>query len=343
MRITWLNPAPIVVADGERTSVRPCVRLRSLIPGDELRRRGYDVRQVATSELKDALGSPGFFSCDRVVVGKAFADLSPLLPQFRKTGGKVVVDICDNVFAPPEDGLKDFYSRMLPHADAVTTSSETLKQCLVTNIPSGVPIFVVDDSVEGPRELPRLDPSAGRVRLLWFGFPNNLSTLIDEISRWRNLAKRTAIDLTVVSKWSDARRRAFPRGNEGVSVRLVEWSPAAMKTELAACDLVVVPSDDASARTTKSANRVISGLWAGKYVVAYPLPSYRPFEPYAGIGRDLSSSIEWALANRDEAVDRISRGQRFIFERFGTAAIGDRWEAVLGGLASADGACRNSR
>ena len=99
MRITWLNPAPIVVADGERTSVRPCVRLRSLIPGDELRRRGYDVRQVATSELKDALGSPGFFSCDRVVVGKAFADLSPLLPQFRKTGGKVVVDICDNVFS----------------------------------------------------------------------------------------------------------------------------------------------------------------------------------------------------------------------------------------------------
>ena len=76
MKITWINPAPIVCANSGATSERTCVRLRSMLPGDELRRRRYDVEQVFSQELSTRLDDTLFWRRDVFVFGKAFTDFS---------------------------------------------------------------------------------------------------------------------------------------------------------------------------------------------------------------------------------------------------------------------------
>src|SRR3990172_10087692 len=102
MKVTWIDPAPIQSGNGLKTSVRACVRLRSMLPGDELARAGNDVAHVALEELKPALAAPQFFDRDIFVIGKAFADLSPVMKRIHTAcRARIIVDICDHVFAPP--------------------------------------------------------------------------------------------------------------------------------------------------------------------------------------------------------------------------------------------------
>ena len=102
-----------------------------------------------------------------------------------------------------------------------------------------------------------------------------------------------------------------------------------MHEQMQSCDIVIVPSDDGLARLTKSANRVITALWAGKYVVAYPLPSYKLFCDFAGIDRNLVAGIRWAMDNRDLVPDRVNRGQRFIWQHFSPHIIAKTWGTVF--------------
>ena len=74
-----------------------------------------------------------------------------------------------------------------------------------------------------------------------------------------------------------------------------------------------------------TANRVIASLWAGRYVVAYPLPSYLHFTPFAGISKDLPAAIRWAVANPATVRQRIAAGQDFIASHYDNARIADAW------------------
>lgn len=334
MKATWIDPAPIRSTNGLRTSTRACVRLRSMIPGDELVRAGNDVAHVALEDLRPSLADPRFFDRDIFVIGKAFADLSPVMKRIHAAGhARIIVDICDNVFAPPEDGLRPFYQAMLPHADAVVASSEILKDALSPNLPVDVPVFAIPDSVENDRQPPDFDPVSGTIRLLWFGYPNNLPLLHGELAKLGSLAASLRVELTVVTAWHEAARALFPDHRDGIHIRRRDWSPQAMHDELRSCDVVIVPSDDSPARRTKSANRLITGLWAGKYVVAYPLPSYEPFGDYASISRDLVTGIEWAMENRREVLDRIGRGQDFIWQHYSPPIVAGLWKGVFNAVA----------
>jgi hypothetical protein len=83
MKITWINPAPIVVAKGGKTSDRVCVRLRGILPSEELARRGHDLEQVFFQDLPTRLREPRFLTRDLFVFGNALADFSP----FPSSGG----------------------------------------------------------------------------------------------------------------------------------------------------------------------------------------------------------------------------------------------------------------
>jgi glycosyltransferase involved in cell wall biosynthesis len=301
-----------------------------MVPGEELARAGHNVRQVSLGDLKAAIADPEFFKRDIFVFGKAFAEVSPVMKIIHAAGGRVIVDLCDNVFAPPEDGLKDIYRAILPHADAVVASSDRLKQALSGNLPHGKPVFVIADAVEGERLRPTFNPTSGSVRLLWFGYPNNLPLLRHELEHLSLLTSGRRVELAIVTAWPNAAVSArFPDDFQGIHMRRVEWSPQAMDEELRACDIVIIPSDDSPARLTKSANRVITGLWAGKYVVAWPLPSYEAFSGFAAIGRDFVAGIQQAIANPDRVRDRIGHGQDYIAQYYSPDIIAKAWMDVF--------------
>ena len=328
MKITWINCAPIVATDGSKTSDRVDVRLRSMLPGDELARRGHDVEQVFFQDLPVRMREPAFFRRDVFVLGKAFVDFSPFIRGIRASGrAKVLIDICDNVFAPPEDGLKFIYVTLLPQADAVLTSSEFLSEALQDKVRSGVPLFSIADAVEGGRVDPDFEPRPGSIRLLWFGYPNNLPLLYKELPNLSKLTQIAEVSLSIISVWPT--QTTFPSAMEGIRLRWLRWSPKVMRDELKACDLVVIPSDDSPARLTKSANRIIAAIWAGKFAAAFPLPSYRSFEPFAYVDRDIVAGVRWALENREATRERISAGQRFIQQHYAIEPIADAWERTL--------------
>ena len=329
MKITWINPAPIVGMDDDRTSDRACVRLRSMLPGDELRRRGHDVEQVFFHELPERLRDPLFLQRDVFVFGKAFTDFSPLIHDLHsRSCAKVLIDICDNVFAPPEDGLKTFYSSMMPLADAIVTSSDLLTAALQNRLNPDVRIFSIPDAVEGLRVAPEFAPRSGSIQLLWFGYPNNLPLLQNEFKNLGKLTDNAEVNLTVVTAWQN-QTAPSPAIIDGIRLRYRRWSPQVMKYALKACDIVVIPSDDGSAQVTKSANRVITAIWAGKFVSAYPLPSYQVFKPFAHIDRDLAAGIRRALENQDAVRERVAAGQQYIQENFAIQTVTDAWERAL--------------
>jgi hypothetical protein len=85
----------------------------------------------------------------------------------------------------------------------------------------------------------------------------------------------------------------------------------------------------AAKKLVKSPNRVVEPLRAGRFVVAYPLPSYAELGDYVWLGEDISAGVAWALTNHEEVRRRLEAGQAYVARRFDPRAIGRVWEAVL--------------
>jgi glycosyltransferase involved in cell wall biosynthesis len=199
---------------------------------------------------------------------------------------------------------------------------------------TGVQPTMIDDPYEGPPGEPRFEPSSDTARLLWFGHPVNFDTLADMIPGLGALARRRPLSLHVVSDPAKNGIRDFVQQVNrqyapGLNARFTQWSPEATWQALADCDLVVVPSLPAAKKLVKSPNRVVEPLRAGRFVVAYPLPSYVEMSDFLWLGENMAAGVEWALANAAEVRRRIEAGQAHVHRRFDPQAIARVWEAVL--------------
>src|SRR5437867_2365606 len=127
LRITWINPGQIELRNGHPTARRVDIRLRCIGPGVELMKRGWDLAAVSMFDFHQWANQASFYDRDIFVVGKAFVDISPIIHRVHQMKHKVIIDLCDNVFEPPEDGLKHIYQSILPLADGLVASSEQLR------------------------------------------------------------------------------------------------------------------------------------------------------------------------------------------------------------------------
>jgi hypothetical protein len=197
---------------------------------------------------------------------------------------------------------------------------------------------LIDDPYEGPLGQPRFEPRADAIRLLWFGHPVNFDTVIDMAPKLVDLARdgslRVPVLLHVVSDptnnnirayLDDLNRRFAPRFTSQFTV----WSPDATWQALVECDMVVVPSLPSAKKLVKSPNRVVEPLRAGRFVAAYPLPSYKELGEFIWLGENVADGVRWALNNRSEVLRRIAAGQSRIYHRYSPLAIGRAWEAAL--------------
>ena len=108
------------------------------------------------------------------------------------------------------------------------------------------------------------------------------------------------------------------------------WSMENVRNALEAADFVVLPSRTGdSTKEVKSPNRLVTGLWAGRFVVAHPLTSYEEFGDYAWIGADLAEGVQWALRNPDAARARIVQGQNYVKKRYSAFAAAREWEEAI--------------
>ena len=314
LRVVWVSFAPLERDGGRTTSSFASVRYRLLLPSTALHAQGCDSKVVAFSSLAGRLRD-----AEAVVLGKLLApdvqrearEVLEMVAQLRAARVAVLADFSDDHFADPARG--EAYRAIANGVDAVVTSTEPLAEVLRQHTPATV--SVVTDPVEGERREPRVPPRAP-YELLWFGHGSNLQTL------QQALPQLSGQHLTVVS--------APGIGAERIGARFRAWAPRAVFDELRKCDAVVIPSDPGDPRkAVKSPNRFTEAVWAGRFVLAHPLPAYRELAEFGWVGENLAEGLRWLAAQPQEALARIRGGQALIAERFSPRAVGDAWKAVI--------------
>ncbi len=318
MRIVWVSFAPLRKTAGGFTSDLASVRYRITIPAAAI--PGSKLTYVGPgANRRTLLGR--FEGAQVAVLGKLnvpeLADEVPALAAaLRERGTKVLADYSDDHFHHPV--LGSGYRALANAADRVVASTPGLAEVLKGH--TTAPVSVITDPVEGEQGEPRAS-ARQPAELLWFGHPLSLDTLRFGLPQLA--AQSTGYSLTVLS--------APDAGAEELGHRFKPWSTAALFDELRACDAVIIPSDPYDPRkAVKSPNRFTEALWAGRFVIAHPLPAYEPLAGFGWVGEDLGAGLAWFRRNPQEALERIRAGQVWAARHCSREAVALAWKSAIG-------------
>lgn len=310
--------------DGGITSGHASIRLRALIPSRALAASGCRVTVFEDRHLRGDLQSGAIFDQDVVFIHKARFDLSGVMEQLRARGVRVVLDICDHVFALPH--LSQQYAMMIARADLITTPTEALAEIIRQHTRHAV--RVIPDAIEGTRGTPYEGRPARPPRLLWYGRSANLKPLIDRVERFGRSVLGREVVLQVVSDLGRGVELLRQRAPADLKLEITPWTAEANEQALARADLVVLPSDDEPSRAVKSANRMERALWSGRVPVVTPGAVYEPYRGMAAIDADPAAGVRMALDNAALWPEWIARAQAQIAATRSGEALAPFWHEV---------------
>lgn len=266
---------------------------------------------------------------DLVIFSKLTIDCSFMFNILHQKGIPIVLDICDNVLLPAFKFYSN-YQRAFPYCSGVTTTVAPLKRLLAANTKK--PVWLIPDVQEGDRVPPSevmLDKK--ELNVLWFGQSYHLNNLINSLEEFKSF--NFVINLTIITLFGDAEseKKFYDQMQSKISgslkIKTIEWSLDKQLSELKKSDFTIIPSEDTEFNHMKSPNRLMTSLWNGKPVVAYPLDSYLEFKDEAILHLSIAEGIkELLVINNQELIDRITRAQVKIEERYSPFVIAKLWE-----------------
>jgi hypothetical protein len=324
-RVVWVSFSPLEKTREGWTSRMASVRYRLLVPAVALQGE-YDSKVIhipAGANRRTLLER--FKGAHAVVLGKLFGpfkedpeQVPALVKALRAQDTTVLADYSDDHFTDPVQGAA--YRALANVVNRVVASTPGLAEVLKDF--TAAPVSVITDPVEGQQQAARV-PSQSPCRLLWFGNVQNLDTLNHGLPQLAKLADSVPHSLTLVT--------AAGAGAEAMAgTRFRPWSLEALWQELRDCDAVVIPSNPYDPhKAVKSPNRFTESVWAGRFVLAHPLPAYEELAEFGWVGEDLGEGLRWLAGHGDEALQRIRRGQAAIAERFSPRAIGAAWKQAI--------------
>lgn len=260
-----------------------------------------------------------------------------LVAALKARGVKVIADFSDDNFAHPQVG--PFHHSLANAVDALIASTTELANVL--GAITSAPVAVVTDPVEGRRGEPYVHNKSGvmprgPLRLLWYGHHRNLDTLQVGMPQLEGIASATPFSLVLISTPSKGAENIAAQAtgawrSRGSECLFRPWSNYAVFAALRECGAVIIPSNPHDPRKiVKSPNRFTEAIWAGRFVVAHPLPSYDALAEFGWVGENLADGLTWLEDHPHQAVERIRAGQAVIAERFTPATIAALWKnAVL--------------
>jgi glycosyltransferase involved in cell wall biosynthesis len=335
--IVYVTSFPLrQLPDGSATSDAASTRYRVIQPGSHLMRRGHRVAVVSPPQAGWDVKAFADVRPDALVFSKSFdASNLELAKFFQARGSKIIFDICDDRFGHGEYG--GYFKDLAAIADQIVASTEQMADVIHKH--TGRTSTIISDPLEGKRASPSCSPRFPRVKLLWFGHESNLPSLFAALPDLLTFARKNPCSLEVVTALSTEVIAAVASHNAkhaaSLGIALTPWSPAALEPALAKCDIVIIPSANDPKNDVKSPNRLLESLWAGKYVVARPVPSYRAYGDYCWLGNRLSEGLDAALNNVEQLPAIIAKGQDAIAFRHSSWRIANEWETVLTGSVSA--------
>lgn len=348
MRIGWVSLAPtidpatggtlpsdVVERDGRLTSTLASVRLRTFIPMAALAARGHEVELLRVDAASLVACAARLATLDAVIFKKTLVRGRFVVELFERAsaaGVPTLFDLCDlRVGEDSETGRRN--ARLLVAADRVVAS--TLPLADVAREMGARAVDVVTDPYEGARGEPWWAPRTDRLRVLWFGHPSNLDSLHGMLNELVVAGRRRPMQLTILTAHTPALLETCKTFNQRwrqvLTTRHEVWSPEGLGAALADCDVVVIPTlPGAPDKVVKSPNRMVESFWAGRCVVANPLPAYAPFGEWAFIDESIGAGLDRALAEEASIGARIRAAQGYIARVHSPEAIGEAWERAIG-------------
>ena len=329
-RICWITFSTLEKRGDVFYSPFASTRYRVLIPARWLKARGYSQTLVSADHPEAALTAVS--NADVVIFSKSNRPSNEdILGAAQRSGAKVILDLCDQKFGPEPEG--EHYKVMATRADSLVANTQEM--AAVIQEVAGRQAAIIGDPYEGPKGVPEWKWRPGRrIEALWFGHPVNLDTL--EVLLPQLAARKSEVALSVrictqATEGLEAECRSFNRefGNR-VKVFFVPWSVEQVWQELSKTDLVLLPSRvGVGHKDVKSPNRLIESVWGGRFVLASPLPAYREFGEWVGLGDDFCAGLDWVLSHQSEIVPRIRAAQDYVAAHYSPEVIGKQWEAVI--------------
>jgi hypothetical protein len=325
MRISWVTYGTVAEgADGVAASALASIRYRVLSP---IRRLPQHRHRVATiTPETHPLPWDEVLDADRLIFSKSLAASNEALARrARALRVPVIFDVCDDHFASPDLGAH--YRTMAALADQVICNTPEMARAAAPH--AAAPPIVIEDPYEGPRGAPTFAPGA-RLDLLWFGHPLGLEALRASLGEVVDYAQDRPVSLTILTELNPALEAECARATASLApnfrMSAQAWSLEAQWRALAACDAVLIPT---AGQPAKSANRMVEALWAGRPVVAQPLPAYAPFANWTPVGPSLAEGLRRLEADRAALPGRIAEAQAFIAGRYAPDVIARQWADVI--------------
>jgi SAM-dependent methyltransferase len=330
LRILFATAAPLRQGSAGPTSDLASARYRVLIPAQQLARLGHQL-QVASLPPGGWPVSVRETPCDVLVISKSFDPGNEELARAMKARGvKVVVDFCDDHFEHPQLGAH--LRNLAGLADRIVASTPAMAESVRRH--TGRDAVVITDPVEGPRGFPQFAPKLPALRVAWYGHPSNLDGLAAKAGELHALAQHMPVRLSVVTAPLPEAAALVARLAEGqgsrVQARLVPWSLEQTWKTLAETDITWIPAVDSAQKAVKSPNRLLESLWAGRLVVADPVPAYLPFADLVPIGQGLERGALQALEDPPRIETNLREAQRRIARAHSAFAAGRLWAYAAG-------------
>lgn len=355
MKISWVTYSPFKVVETVPQSNEADARYRVFAPVRELHAVGHDIEVIYFAPDATAPQMISAVQGRAVVLGKLVPPTHEAFPALAATaldvvkglqarGVRVIADINDNHFE--NSPRAPYFRELVVTVDAIVASTPRMAEIIRGR--TSRPVTVARDPYEGQRGEARFEPrhlswprrilgaSDADVRpvLLWYGYPTNLDTLAILRDQLLPLARRQPLIVRVMTRRSNEAESLCNELHASCSGRIwwtfAAWSLADMQKALRETDLIVLPSNaESSTKAVKSPNRLVNGLWAGRFVVAHPLPSYEEFTEYAWVGENIADGVRWALENPRESYQRIVRGQEYVEKRYSPFAAAREWEQAI--------------
>jgi hypothetical protein len=213
--------------------------------------------------------------------------------ELARNAGPFIYDVVNDHFGGKH---ATHYQTMCGWAAKITCASEAMAGIIRDK--TGQDAEVIDD----PYENEESEASCSGRRVLWFGHQANIRSLAPYLD---------LPELVICSNFNHPLVR--------------QWSLPEEARQLHRAAVVLLTGDSPGA----SANRVAKALRAGRFVVTPGgVPAWDEFKDYIWVG-DVEKGVAWALANREEACEKIRCGQQYTRERFTPSLIAAKWTAAF--------------
>lgn len=243
-------------------------------------------------------------NADIAVFSKPVSADWEIYERARAENVKIVVDLGDDHFHHHEYG--PLYRKMADKADQLVVPTEEMRKRVLEH--TGREALIIPD----PYEEPLSEPHAVGMNALWFGHKVNIGPLLNV----KKLVHKNGFNLRIVTG-----PQAPPD--------CIEWTPETIKRELAAANVVILPSKPGD--EYKSPNRLLNAIRAGCFVVSAPHPAYEEFKHFVWMG-DIRTGLHWCKAFAEDLNGLVAKAQAYIEERYSPAQIARQWAALLEAL-----------